>query len=69
MASITLQIPIAADADTVWAAVRDVGHPHHLFAGVLTDAHLDGDTRRFPYAVVDGLMHQGAAAARATLGC
>ena len=32
MASITMQIPIAADADTVWAAVRDVGHPHHLFA-------------------------------------
>ena len=38
MASITMQIPIAADVDTVWAAVRDVGHPHHLFAPVLTDA-------------------------------
>ena len=129
MASITMQIPIAADADTVWAAVRDVGHPHHLFAPVLTDAHLDGDARvvtfangmtvreqivdlddearRFAYSVVDGpfdhhhasfavraepdgsstltwisdllpdeaapmvegLMHQGAAAAQATLGC
>ena len=129
MASITMQIPITADADTVWAAVRDIGNPHHLFAPVVTDAHLDGDARvvtfangmtvreqivdldeearRFAYSVVDGpfdhhhasfavraepdgsstltwitdllpdevapmvegLMHEGAAAAQATLGC
>lgn len=45
MASITKRIPLSVAADTVWAAVRDVAHPHHLFAGVLTDASFDGDTR------------------------
>ena len=45
MASITKDIPLAADADTVWSALRDVGHAHHLFAGVLTDTQLDGDAR------------------------
>ncbi|HEX7133987.1 MAG TPA: SRPBCC family protein [Iamia sp.] len=50
MASITEHIPLAADADTVWAAVRDVGRPHLLFPGVLTDARLEGDERVVTFA-------------------
>ena len=30
--------------------VRDVGHAHHVFAGVLTDTELDGDTRVVTFA-------------------
>jgi len=51
MASISKQIPLDADADTVWAAVRDVGNPHRLFSPVLTDARLeDADTRVVTFA-------------------
>lgn len=50
MASITKDIPLTADADTVWSALRDVGQVHRLFAGVLTDAQLDGDTRVVTFA-------------------
>ncbi|HMJ74824.1 MAG TPA: SRPBCC family protein [Iamia sp.] len=53
MASITTQIPLAADADRVWAAVRDVGRPDLLFAGVLTDARIEGDERVVTFA--DGM--------------
>ena len=130
MTSIHKDIPLTADADQVWEALRDVGHVHErLCPGVLTDAHLDGDTRvvtfangfvarelivdiddeamRVAYAVidgpfthhhasmqvvaepdggsriawvtdllpdelapmVDGLVHQGAAAMQSVLGC
>ena len=51
MASITKRIPLDADADTAWAAVRDVGHAHHLFGPVLTDCRLeDDDTRVVTFA-------------------
>jgi hypothetical protein len=50
MASITMHIPLAADVDTVWTAVRDVGRPHLLFAGVLTGARLEGDERVVTFA-------------------
>jgi len=50
MASITTPIPLAADADTVWAAVRDVGRPDLLFPGVLTDSRLEGDERVVTFA-------------------
>ncbi len=51
MASIRRDIPIDAQADTVWDAVRDVGACHtRLTPGVLTDARLDGDTREVTFA-------------------
>lgn len=50
MASITKDIPLAVDADTAWAAIRDVGRPHLVFAGVLTDARLEGDDRVVTFA-------------------
>ena len=46
MASISKHIPIDADADTVWAALRDVGNAHHVFGPVLTDCRFDGDDTR-----------------------
>jgi hypothetical protein len=33
------------DADKAWAALREVGLAHKLFAGALIDGHLDGDIR------------------------
>ena len=50
MATITKRIPIAAGPDRAWAALRDVGNPHRAFAGVLTDARLDGDRRVVTFA-------------------
>src|SRR5688572_30382072 len=50
MASITKDIPLPVDAATAWAAIRDVGRPHLLFRGVLSDAHLDGDDRIVTFA-------------------
>ena len=50
MASITKHIPIAADADRVWKALRDVAHPHLVFAPVLTGTELDGDDRVVSFA-------------------
>ena len=46
MASIHKDIPIDADPDDVWAAVRDFGAVHRRLApGFVTDARLEGDTR------------------------
>ena len=43
MTSLRQDIAIAAPAEKVWDAVRDVGHPHlRLTPGVLTDAVFDG---------------------------
>ena len=46
MASISKHIPLEADADTVWTALRDVGNAHQIFAPVLTDCRLDRDDIR-----------------------
>jgi len=46
MASINKRIPLDADADTVWSALRDVGNAHHVFSPVLTDCRLDSDDTR-----------------------
>jgi len=46
MASINKRIPLDADVDTAWAAVRDVGNAPHVFGPVLTDCHLDDDATR-----------------------
>lgn len=50
MASIHRDVVVAAPVAAVWAALRDVGNPHRLFAGVLADARLDGDTRTVTFA-------------------
>jgi carbon monoxide dehydrogenase subunit G len=46
MASLYRETSIAAPADAVWSALRDVGNAHRVFAGVLTDARMDGDGAR-----------------------
>ena len=46
MASISKDIPLDADADTVWTALRDVGNAHRIFSPVLTDCRLDPDDIR-----------------------
>jgi carbon monoxide dehydrogenase subunit G len=51
MASIHKDIPIDADPDTVWAAVRDFGAVHtRLAPGFAIDARLDGDARIVTFA-------------------
>jgi carbon monoxide dehydrogenase subunit G len=46
MASVKLDIPIAAPAAHVWDAVRDVGAIHTRFVpGFVTDTKLEGDMR------------------------
>jgi hypothetical protein len=51
MASIHLDIPIDADADHVWAAVRDFDAVHRRLApGFVLDARLDGDARITTFA-------------------
>jgi carbon monoxide dehydrogenase subunit G len=53
MASIHKEVPIAAPAEEVWAALRDAANVHRLFPGVLVDSRLEGDTRVVAFA--DGL--------------
>jgi polyketide cyclase/dehydrase/lipid transport protein len=51
MASIHKDIPIDADPDHVWAAVRDFGAVHQRLApGFVVDARLDGDARIATFA-------------------
>ena len=46
MGHISKQLFIRADADQVWAAVRDVGAIHQRLArGFVVDTRLDGDSR------------------------
>ena len=51
MASIHKDIPLDADADEVWSAVRDFGALHtRLVPDFVTDTKLDGDTRIVTFA-------------------
>jgi carbon monoxide dehydrogenase subunit G len=51
MASIHKDIPIDADPDHVWAAVRDFGAVHQRLApGFVVDARLDGEARIVTFA-------------------
>jgi hypothetical protein len=50
MASIHHEITIGTSAEQAWAALRQVGLAHNLFAPVLTDGHLDGDVRTVTFA-------------------
>jgi carbon monoxide dehydrogenase subunit G len=56
MASIYHEKTVRVPADKAWAALRDVAHPHRLFAGVLTDARIDGDVRTVTFA--NGMVAQ-----------
>jgi carbon monoxide dehydrogenase subunit G len=51
MASLTKDIPIDADPDAVWDAVRDFGAVHKRLApGFVTDTRLDGAARIVTFA-------------------
>ena len=50
MASIYKEIPVEVTAEEAWSSLRLVGEPHKLFAPVLVDATLDGDTRTVRFA-------------------
>jgi carbon monoxide dehydrogenase subunit G len=50
MASIHCEARLAAPADEVWEALRDVGNVHRLFPGVLVESHLEGDVRVVTFA-------------------
>jgi hypothetical protein len=50
VASIQQRTELAVSADTAWAAMRAVGDAHTLFAPVLEDANLQGDTRTVRFA-------------------
>jgi hypothetical protein len=45
MSSIHKEVLLDVAAERAWAALRDAGNAHHLFADVLVDAKLDGDVR------------------------
>jgi hypothetical protein len=50
MASIYKQLAVEVSTETAWAALRRVGDAHRLFAPVLVDGQLDGDTRTVRFA-------------------
>jgi Polyketide cyclase / dehydrase and lipid transport len=50
MASIHKSIPINADSDRVWAAVRDFGAVHLLAPGFVVDTKLEDDARIVTFA-------------------
>ena len=50
MASITEQVTVQVGADRAWAALREVGRAHLLFAPVLTAGSVDGDIRTVTFA-------------------
>jgi hypothetical protein len=50
MASIHKELAVEVGADEAWAALRLVGEPHKLFAPVLVDGQLNGDTRTVRFA-------------------
>ena len=51
MASIRQEIQVAASAEKIWDAVRDVGEIHRrLVPGFVTDCRLEGDTRIVTFA-------------------
>ncbi|MFL6239837.1 MAG: SRPBCC family protein [Actinomycetes bacterium] len=51
MATVRRTFEVAAQAESVWDAVRDVGNVHtRLAPGVVSDCRLDGRTRRVTFA-------------------
>lgn len=56
MASIYCEKTVQVPADKAWAALSDIGNPHRLFAGVLTDTKLNGKVRTVTFA--NGIVAQ-----------
>jgi len=50
MASIRREEIVRVSAEEAWAALRNVGMPHRLFADVLVDSRIDGDVRTVTFA-------------------
>ena len=50
MASIRHEVALDMGGDKAWAELRRVGEAHKLFAPVLADGALDGDTRTVRFA-------------------
>jgi hypothetical protein len=50
MASIYKETTVEVSADEAWAALRDVGAAHKLFAPVLLDSHLENEIRAVRFA-------------------
>lgn len=50
MASIHHEVELNVSADSAWAALRQVGHAHKLFADVLIDGRLDDNVRTVTFA-------------------
>lgn len=50
MASLYRDIPLETDAARAWATLRDSRNVARVFAGVLTDAHVEGDLRTVTFA-------------------
>jgi hypothetical protein len=50
MAAIHHEVSVAVDAKEAWAALRQVGRAHQLFAPVLTDGRLEGEVRTVTFA-------------------
>jgi len=50
MASIHRETVVGVAAEQAWAALRTVGAAHELFAPVLSDGELSGETRRVTFA-------------------
>lgn len=50
MASIHEERAVEVSAAKAWAALREVGNAHKLFAPVLVDAEMRGDTRTVQFA-------------------
>lgn len=50
MATIFKEILVDARPDDVWSAVRNVGEVKRMVPGLITDSHLDGDSRVVTFA-------------------
>lgn len=50
MASLYRDIPLETDAARAWATLRDSRNVARVFAGVLTDAQVEGDLRTVTFA-------------------
>jgi hypothetical protein len=50
VASIHHELTVNVSADKAWAALRQVGLAHKLFAPVLSDGRLEGDVRTVTFA-------------------
>jgi carbon monoxide dehydrogenase subunit G len=50
MATITREITVSSDPDTVWRAIRDVEETHRLFPGVLVSTTIEPGVRVVTFA-------------------